>query len=225
MSFWSSLKRMLLGEDQPSEPPAEVPQPAEPPAPAAATPPPQPPPPSPPPVEPVPPEVSAPEPVPIGGAEQISVTIKINGSAVSDTVEARMLLVHFIRQSAALTGTKIGCDTSQCGLCVVIEDGRAVKSCTRLAVQANGASITTIEGLASNGNLHPLQEEFWNKHGLQCGYCTPGMIMAASELLSTNPDPSPEEIRHGLEGNLCRCTGYTNIVRAVQAAAEVMRGS
>ena len=152
-----------------------------------------------------------------------AVSISINGSEVSDTVEPRLLLVHFIRENASLTGTKIGCDTSQCGLCVVMENGVAVKSCTRLAVQANGAEITTIEGIGSAGELHPLQEGFWNKHGLQCGYCTPGMIMASKALLDANPDPTPDEIRHGLEGNMCRCTGYTNIVRAVQAAAEEMK--
>jgi carbon-monoxide dehydrogenase small subunit len=131
--------------------------------------------------------------------------------------------VHWIRDLGALTGTKIGCDTSQCGACTVLLDGVAVKSCTMLAVQADGASITTIEGLARDGQLHPLQEAFWNKHGLQCGYCTPGMILAAHELLRVNPDPNDEQIRHGLEGNLCRCTGYQNIVRAVREAAASIR--
>ena len=192
MSFWSSVRRILVGEESPAT--------ADEPAAAAATPP----------------------AAPVQNGRH-PVTITINGSDVSDAVEPRLLLVHFIRENAALTGTKIGCDTSQCGLCVVLENGMAVKSCTRLAVQANGAEITTIEGLGSAGELHPLQEGFWNKHGLQCGYCTPGMIMASKALLDSNPDPSPEEIRHGLEGNLCRCTGYTNIVRAVQAAAEEMK--
>jgi carbon-monoxide dehydrogenase small subunit len=139
-------------------------------------------------------------------------------------VEARKLLVDFIRDLGGLTGTKVGCDTSQCGACTLLLDGVAVKSCTCLAVQADGATITTIEGLASNGVLHPLQESFWNKHGLQCGFCTPGMIFAAHELLRTNPDPSDTEIRHALEGNMCRCTGYQNIVRSVKDAAAAMRG-
>jgi carbon-monoxide dehydrogenase small subunit len=139
-------------------------------------------------------------------------------------VEARKLLVDFIRDLGGLTGTKVGCDTSQCGACTLLLDGVAVKSCTCLAVQADGATITTIEGLASNGVLHPLQESFWNKHGLQCGFCTPGMIFATHELLRTNPDPSDTEIRHALEGNMCRCTGYQNIVRSVKDAAAAMRG-
>ena len=155
---------------------------------------------------------------------KIPVKITINGRVHEVEVEGRLLLVHFIRDVAGLTGTKVGCDTSQCGACTVLLDGKTVKSCTALAVQADGSSITTIEGLATNGELHPLQEAFWNKHGLQCGFCTPGMIMTAEELLRNNPDPSAQEIRHGLEGNLCRCTGYTNIVRAVQEAANVMGG-
>ena len=155
---------------------------------------------------------------------KVSVEITINGSVHRNDVEPRLLLVHFIRDTAALTGTKVGCDTSQCGACTIIMDGVAVKSCTTLAVQADGASITTIEGLAPKGGLHPLQEAFWNKHGLQCGFCTPGMIIAADELLRVNPNPTPEEIRHGLEGNMCRCTGYINIVRAVQEAASVIGG-
>jgi aerobic carbon-monoxide dehydrogenase small subunit len=150
--------------------------------------------------------------------------MNINGRAVTAEVEPRLLLVHFLRDVAGLTGTKIGCDTSQCGSCTVLLDGLAVKSCTCLAAQADGLSVTTIEGLAAGSNLHPLQEAFWEKHGLQCGFCTPGMIFAAHELLRTNPSPSPEEIRHGLEGNLCRCTGYQNIVRAVQAAAAAQGG-
>ncbi len=155
---------------------------------------------------------------------RLPVSVIINDQNYQAEVEPRLLLVQFIRQVAGLTGTKIGCDTSQCGSCVVLLDGWAVKSCTTLAVQADGCKITTIEGLAKDGGLHPLQEAFWNKHGLQCGYCTPGMILSAHELLRTNPDPSTEEIRHGLEGNICRCTGYQNIVRAVQEAAKTMGG-
>ena len=155
---------------------------------------------------------------------KIPVNITVNRRTYQLEVEARLLLVHFIRDLPGLTGTKVGCDTSQCGACTVLMDGVAVKSCTCLAAQVDGASITTIEGLAQDGQLHPLQEAFWNKHGLQCGFCTPGMILAAHELLRTNPKPSAEEIRHGLEGNLCRCTGYQNIVRAVQEAAKVSAG-
>ena len=146
------------------------------------------------------------------------VSITINGRTYQQDVEPRLLLVQFLRD-AGLTGTKIGCDTSQCGTCTVLMDGVAVKSCTTLAVQADGTSVTTIEGLADRGELTPLQEAFWATHGLQCGFCTPGMVLAAHEILRTNPHPSPEQIRHGLEGNMCRCTGYQNIVRAVQAAA------
>ena len=156
---------------------------------------------------------------------RLPVNISINDQNYQAEVEPRLLLVQFIRQVAGLTGTKIGCDTSQCGSCVVLLDGWAVKSCTALAVQADGCKISTIEGLAKDGELHPLQEAFWNKHGLQCGYCTPGMIMSAHELLRTNPDPTTQEIRQGLEGNICRCTGYQNIVRAVQEAAKTMGGS
>ena len=155
---------------------------------------------------------------------KIPVQITINGSVHRREVEPRLLLVHFIRDTAGLTGTKVGCDTSQCGACTVIMGGVAMKSCTCLAVQADGSAITTIEGMGQNSALHPLQEAFWNKHGLQCGFCTPGMIIAADELLRINPDPSEQEIRHALEGNLCRCTGYVNIVRAVQEAASVMGG-
>jgi carbon-monoxide dehydrogenase small subunit len=155
---------------------------------------------------------------------KVSVEITVNGKVHNKDVEPRQLLVHFIRDTIGLTGAKVGCDTSQCGACTIIMDGVAVKSCTTLAVQADGASITTIEGLAPKGGLHPLQEAFWNKHGLQCGFCTPGMIIAAHELLKVNPTPTPEEIRHGLEGNMCRCTGYVNIVRAVQEAASVIGG-
>ncbi len=148
-----------------------------------------------------------------------SVSIEINGHTYKRDVEPRLLLIHFIRDEAELTGSKVGCDTSQCGACTVLLDGVAVKSCTCLAVQADGCSVTTIEGLAPDGGLHPLQEAFWNKHGLQCGFCTPGMILASHELLRTNPNPSDAEIRHALEGNMCRCTGYQNIVRAVREAA------
>jgi carbon-monoxide dehydrogenase small subunit len=153
---------------------------------------------------------------------KVPVTITVNGKPLQRDVEPRLLLVHFLRDSG-LTGTKIGCDTSQCGSCTVLMDGAAVKSCTTLAVQADGASVTTIEGLATGGQLTNLQEAFWAKHGLQCGFCTPGMIFAAHEILRAHPDPTPEQIRHGLEGNLCRCTGYQNIVRAVQAAAATAR--
>ncbi len=151
---------------------------------------------------------------------KIPVSITINGRRYDRDVEPRLLLVHFIRDVLGLTGTKVGCDTSQCGSCTILIDGVSAKSCTCLAVQADGASITTIEGLAADGDLHALQESFWNKHGLQCGFCTPGMILASHELLRRNPDPSDAEIRHGLEGNLCRCTGYQNIVRAVRDAAS-----
>ena len=152
-------------------------------------------------------------------SNKISVTV--NGVARQDEVEPRMLLVHYLRDVAGLTGTHIGCETSLCGACTVMLDGQAVKSCTVLAVQADGCKITTIEGMAAaDGALHPVQEGFWEKHGLQCGYCTPGMIMAAAQIIDRNPDPSEEEIRHGLEGNLCRCTGYQHIVEAVQYAAK-----
>jgi len=150
------------------------------------------------------------------------VTMTINGVSYSHEVEPRMLLVHFIRELAGLTGTHVGCDTSQCGACTIDLNGLAVKSCTLLAVQADGAQITTIEGLAKDGKLHPIQEAFWEKHGLQCGFCTPGMIMSAAQILQRNPNPSEAEIRHQLEGNLCRCTGYHNIVKAIQYAAETM---
>ena len=150
------------------------------------------------------------------------VSITVNGVEHERDVEPRMLLAHFLREELGLTGTNIGCDTSQCGSCTVMMDGAAVKSCTVLAVQADGSDVTTIEGLASNGNLHPVQNAFWEKHGLQCGFCTPGMIIQVVDLLNNNPHPSEEEIRHGLEGNICRCTGYENIVRAVKHAAESM---
>ena len=153
---------------------------------------------------------------------KVPVGITINGRVCEHEVEPRVLLVHFIRDVTGLNGTKIGCDTSQCGSCTVLIDGVSAKSCTTLAVQADGASVTTIEGLADGEQLHPLQESFWNKHGLQCGFCTPGMILASHELLRTNASPSEAEIRHGLEGNMCRCTGYQNIVRAVRDAADTL---
>ncbi len=153
------------------------------------------------------------------------ISVTLNGKAREDEVEARLLLVHYLRDVAGLTGTHIGCDTSQCGACTVHLDGRAVKSCTLFAVQADGREVGTIEGLArADGTLHPIQQAFWDEHGLQCGYCTPGFIMAAAYLLEQNPNPSDEEIRRGLEGNLCRCTGYVNIVKAVQTAAKTMNG-
>jgi aerobic carbon-monoxide dehydrogenase small subunit len=148
-----------------------------------------------------------------------SVSINVNGKPKSSEIEPRLLLVHYLRDSLGLTGTHVGCETSICGACTVLLDGEAVKSCTILAIQADGASVTTIEGLAENGVLHPVQEGFWECHGLQCGYCTPGMIVAATQVLNRNPNASDEEIRHGLEGNLCRCTGYQNIVEAVKYAA------
>ncbi len=151
-------------------------------------------------------------------------SITVNGVVQTHDVEPRLLLVHFLRETVGLTGTNVGCDTSQCGACTVLIDGEAVKSCTVLAVQAGGRSVTTIEGLARNGKLHALQEAFWEKHGLQCGFCTPGMIMTACDLLARNPNPTEAEIRHGLEGNLCRCTGYQNIVAAVRHAATRMKG-
>lgn len=153
-----------------------------------------------------------------------TISMTVNGNACTGDVEARMLLVDFLRDHLGLTGTNIGCDTSQCGSCTIMMDGCAVKSCTALAVQANGSDITTIEGLATNGDLHPLQQAFWDEHGLQCGYCTPGMIMAGVGLLDQNPDPSESEIRHCLEGNICRCTGYQNIVKAIQSASQSMEG-
>jgi aerobic carbon-monoxide dehydrogenase small subunit len=149
---------------------------------------------------------------------QISVTV--NGTTHTDDVEPRTLLVHYIRDTVGLTGTNVGCDTSSCGACTLHIDGESVKSCTVLAVQADGADILTIEGLATDGQLHPMQEAFRQNHGLQCGYCTPGMVMAAIGLLAENPHPTEAEVREGLEGNLCRCTGYHNIVKSVLAAAE-----
>lgn len=153
---------------------------------------------------------------------KVPISVTVNGRGYRHDVEPRLLLVYFIRDLGGVTGTKVGCDTSQCGACTVLLDGVAVKSCTCLAVQADGSSITTIEGLAANGPLHPIQEAFWNKHGLQCGFCTPGMILATYDLLKTNLTPTDEQIRQGLEGNIWRCTGYQNIVRAVREAASVM---
>jgi carbon-monoxide dehydrogenase small subunit len=152
-----------------------------------------------------------------------AVNIKVNGVAHRDEVEPRLLLVHYLRDVLSLTGTHIGCETSICGACTVSLDGEAVKSCTMFAVQADGADITTIEGLARGGELHPVQQGFWEHHGLQCGYCTPGMIMAGAQILGRNPNPSEDEIRHGIEGNLCRCTGYQHIVEAIQFAARKMK--
>ena len=145
----------------------------------------------------------------------VEVRIEVNGTTYDREVEPRMLLVHFLREELGLTGTNVGCETSLCGACNVLMDGKSVKSCTQLAVQADGTKITTIEGLASNGDLHPLQTAFHEEHGLQCGFCTPGMIMAAADLLENNPSPTEEEVREGLKGNVCRCTGYHNIVKAV----------
>ncbi len=154
----------------------------------------------------------------------VSVSMTVNGVEHSHAVEPRTLLVHYLRDTLGLTGTNIGCDTSQCGACTVHIDGDAAKSCTVLAVQADGCAVTTIEGIG-NGSLHPMQQAFWDEHGLQCGYCTPGMIMASIDLLNRNADPSRAEIRHGLEGNICRCTGYQNIVNAVASAAKEMAGA
>ena len=154
-----------------------------------------------------------------------AINMTVNQTAQHHEVEPRLLLVHYLRDVLGLTGTHIGCETSICGACTVMVDGQSVKSCTMFAVQADGASITTIEGMAADGKLHPVQEGFWEQHGLQCGYCTPGMIIAASQILDRNSDPSEEEIRHGLEGNLCRCTGYQHIVEAVQFAARKMKAA
>jgi carbon-monoxide dehydrogenase small subunit len=154
-----------------------------------------------------------------------AISVTVNGQRYESEVEPRLLLVHYLRDVLDLTGTHIGCNTSQCGACVVLLNGEAVKSCTVLAVQANGAEVMTIEGLAPEGELHPLQNGFWEMHGLQCGFCTPGMIMASYQLLKNNANPSEAEIRKGLEGNICRCTGYQNIVRSVQHAAEEMRAA
>jgi carbon-monoxide dehydrogenase small subunit len=154
----------------------------------------------------------------------IPIQVTVNGQSHRSEVEPRTLLVHYLREELGLTGTKVGCDTSQCGACVVMVNGSTVKSCTCLAVQADGAEITTIEGLAAQGDLHTVQQAFWDNHGLQCGFCTAGMIMTVVEILQRNPSPTAEEVRDGLEGNLCRCTGYHNIVRAALAAAEAVGG-
>jgi carbon-monoxide dehydrogenase small subunit len=154
----------------------------------------------------------------------LKISVKVNGTQYERDVDPRMLLVHFLRESLDMTGTKIGCDTSQCGACTVHLNGKALKSCTMLAAQADGQEVTTIEGMATNGTLHPMQDAFWEKHGLQCGYCTPGMIMATSAFLKNNPKPADEDIRHALEGNMCRCTGYQNIVAAVKTAGQKMAG-
>ncbi len=155
-------------------------------------------------------------------ADSVPVSVRVNGTTYTRDVEPRDLLVYFLREDLGLTGTHVGCDTSQCGACTVLIDNRQVKSCTMFAVQADGRQLTTIEGLATNGKLTPLQEAFWNEHGLQCGFCTPGFIMTATALLESNPRPSEAQIRKGLEGNLCRCTGYANIVKAVQVASAAM---
>ncbi len=154
-----------------------------------------------------------------------AINVKVNGVTHQHQVEARLLLVHYLRDVLGLTGTHVACETSLCGACTILLDGQAVKSCTMFAVQADGTDITTIEGLATNGELHPVQEGFWEHHGLQCGYCTPGMIMAAEQILDRNPKPTQDEIRHGLEGNLCRCTGYQHIVEAVEYAAKKASGA
>ena len=152
-----------------------------------------------------------------------AVSVTVNGVAHEADVEPRLLLVHFLRENLGLTGTNVGCDTSQCGSCTVVLDGMAVKSCTVLAVQADGSKVTTIEGLAAKGVLHPIQQAFWDNHGLQCGFCTSGMMLTAWDLLQRNPKPTEADVRHGIEGNLCRCTGYQNIVSAVQEAAKKMK--
>ena len=149
----------------------------------------------------------------------MNINVSINGKSYSQDVEPRLLLIHFLRDVAGLTGTHVGCETSLCGACTVELNGKAIKSCTMFAVQANGAEIVTVEGLAHDGKLDPMQEAFWNEHGLQCGFCTPGMIMASKQIIDRNPAPTDDEIRHGLEGNVCRCTGYQHIVNAVKAAA------
>ena len=154
----------------------------------------------------------------------VTVSMTVNGKEVSGEVEPRTLLVQFIRENLRLTGTHVGCDTSQCGACVVHINGTSVKSCTQLAVQCEGADVSTIESLATDGELHPMQEAFRQNHGLQCGFCTPGMVMSAVDLVKENPDPSEQEIREWLEGNICRCTGYHNIVKSIKAGAEAMRG-
>jgi aerobic carbon-monoxide dehydrogenase small subunit len=161
---------------------------------------------------------------PVTAPALTTISVTVNGKQHSAAVEPRTLLVHFLRENLGLTGTHVGCDTSSCGACVVHLNGSAVKSCTVLAVQADGGEIVTIEGLGTESNLHPVQEGFWEKHGLQCGFCTPGMIMTAAAFLEQNPHPTEDEIRHALEGNICRCTGYQNIVRAIQYAADKTAG-
>jgi carbon-monoxide dehydrogenase small subunit len=150
----------------------------------------------------------------------MNIQVNINGRNYSHDVEPRLLLIHYLRETIGLTGPHVGCETSLCGACTIEVDGKAIKSCTMFAVQADGANVTTIEGLAVNGKLHAMQEAFWNEHGLQCGFCTPGMIIASKQILDRNPNPTDDEIRHGLEGNICRCTGYQHIVNAVKAAAK-----
>jgi carbon-monoxide dehydrogenase small subunit len=161
----------------------------------------------------------------VAAPAKVTVSMTVNGKQYTQDVEPRTLLVHFIRENLGLTGTHIGCDTSSCGACVVHLDGQSVKACTILAVQADGCEILTIEGLGTADNLHPMQEGFWEMHGLQCGFCTPGMIMQGVALLKTNPNPTEDEIRHALEGNICRCTGYQNIVKSIQWAAEKMQSA
>lgn len=155
--------------------------------------------------------------------EKVKIACKVNGKVVSGYAEPRTLLVYFLRDELNLTGTHVGCDTGHCGACTIIMDGKTVKSCMILAVQADGSEIMTVEGLAQDGKLHPIQEAFWENHGLQCGYCTPGMLMSALFLLKRNPEPTEEEIRRGIEGNLCRCTGYVNIIKSIKEAAKKMR--
>jgi carbon-monoxide dehydrogenase small subunit len=149
----------------------------------------------------------------------MKITLTVNGVSRTDEVEPRLLLIHYVRDVVGLTGPHIGCETSICGACTILVDGKAIKSCAMFAVQADGSEVTTIEGLAKDGELHPVQEAFWNEHALQCGFCTPGMVMTVKQILDRNPNPSEEQIRHGLEGNLCRCTGYQHIVNAAKAAA------
>jgi aerobic carbon-monoxide dehydrogenase small subunit len=158
-------------------------------------------------------------------SDVVQVTCRINGKEYKGMAEPRLLLVHFIRDELNLTGTHIGCDTGHCGACTIFMNGKTVKSCMVLAIQANGAEITTVEGLADGDKLHPIQDAFWENHGLQCGYCTPGMLMSGLFLLQRNPDPTEDEIRRGIEGNLCRCTGYVNIVKSIKAAAKKMQSS
>jgi carbon-monoxide dehydrogenase small subunit len=158
------------------------------------------------------------------GEKAMKISMSVNGVEYEHDVEPRTLLVQYLRENLRLTGTHVGCDTSQCRACTIHVNGEAVKACTMFAVQADGADVTTIEGMAKDGELHPIQKAFWENHGLQCGYCTPGMIMASAEMLKNNPNPTEEEIRHGLEGNFCRCTGYHNIVKSIKAAAVSMQG-